>query len=463
MTMEFKHPELHFAQIDTREIAALVSAAADLTLVVDGDDVIKDLSHNLDPVSVAGIPTWRGLSIEDVVSGGSRPALRNALGLARDGKLTKRFDVNHLMERGRDLPVQYSALRIGGDGHIMLVGRDLRPVAELQQKLLANRHSLDQNARNQKQAEAHYRHLFETTTDAIVILDAKVGRIREINFRAATLLGVGSSVLNGKRFAGIFEKPVQAEVQSMLAGVASSGTSATLRAAQAKGGVLALGAELFRAGSLTLIMVRLANAEATDGGNTESGIESLVRNAAEAVLLTDDEGNVIWANESFLSLADIPLVSHVLGRPLSDFLQWSSVERDVLFQNVRRHGRVPQVSGTVRGASGRTTDVDLSAVAMPNGTTTGIGFVMRALSLEGARHSRGNSDLTRTAENLVEMIGRVPLKELVRDTTDVIERMCIEAALKLTGDNRASAARVLGLSRQALYLKMNRFGIADTE
>lgn len=46
---------------------------------------------------------------------------------------------------------------------------------------------------------------------------------------------------------------------------------------------------------------------------------------------------------------------------------------------------------------------------------------------------------------------------------DVIERMCIEAALKLTGDNRASAARVLGLSRQALYLKMNRFGITDGE
>jgi DNA-binding NtrC family response regulator len=55
------------------------------------------------------------------------------------------------------------------------------------------------------------------------------------------------------------------------------------------------------------------------------------------------------------------------------------------------------------------------------------------------------------------------MKDLVRDTTDVIEKMCIEAALNLTGNNRASAARVLGLSRQALYLKMNRFGIASDE
>jgi DNA-binding NtrC family response regulator len=48
----------------------------------------------------------------------------------------------------------------------------------------------------------------------------------------------------------------------------------------------------------------------------------------------------------------------------------------------------------------------------------------------------------------------------VRGTTDVIERLCIEAALKLTGDNRAAAAQMLGLSRQSLYSKLRRFGHA---
>jgi DNA-binding NtrC family response regulator len=45
----------------------------------------------------------------------------------------------------------------------------------------------------------------------------------------------------------------------------------------------------------------------------------------------------------------------------------------------------------------------------------------------------------------------------------VIERLCIEAALELTGDNRASAAEMLGLSRQSLYSKLRRFGITDAE
>ncbi len=51
------------------------------------------------------------------------------------------------------------------------------------------------------------------------------------------------------------------------------------------------------------------------------------------------------------------------------------------------------------------------------------------------------------------------LKELVRETTDIIERLCIEAALEMTKDNRATAAELLGLSRQSLYLKMRRFGL----
>jgi len=51
----------------------------------------------------------------------------------------------------------------------------------------------------------------------------------------------------------------------------------------------------------------------------------------------------------------------------------------------------------------------------------------------------------------------VPLKELVRESTELIEQLCIEAALRMTGNNRASAAEVLGLSRQSLYVKLRRY------
>jgi DNA-binding NtrC family response regulator len=49
------------------------------------------------------------------------------------------------------------------------------------------------------------------------------------------------------------------------------------------------------------------------------------------------------------------------------------------------------------------------------------------------------------------------MSEIVQESTEMIERLCIEAALYTTGDNRASAADLLGLSRQALYTKLHRY------
>jgi DNA-binding NtrC family response regulator len=55
------------------------------------------------------------------------------------------------------------------------------------------------------------------------------------------------------------------------------------------------------------------------------------------------------------------------------------------------------------------------------------------------------------------------MKEIVRESTDLIERLCIEAALTLTSNNRASAADLLGLSRQSLYSKLHRYGLGSLE
>jgi transcriptional regulator with GAF, ATPase, and Fis domain len=48
---------------------------------------------------------------------------------------------------------------------------------------------------------------------------------------------------------------------------------------------------------------------------------------------------------------------------------------------------------------------------------------------------------------------------LVRETTEVSERMCIDAALKLAPDNHATAAELLGLSSQSWYATLRRHGL----
>ena len=74
--------------------------------------------------------------------------------------------------------------------------------------------------------------------------------------------------------------------------------------------------------------------------------------------------------------------------------------------------------------------------------------------------SPNNSEVFPTPfAELSQLVGRRPIKDIVGETVDTIERMCIEAALELTHNNRASAAEMLGLSRQSLYVKLRRFGI----
>jgi DNA-binding NtrC family response regulator len=72
-----------------------------------------------------------------------------------------------------------------------------------------------------------------------------------------------------------------------------------------------------------------------------------------------------------------------------------------------------------------------------------------------------SKEIPRSVGQLADLVGRTPMKEIVSETTDLIEKLCIEAALELTGDNRAQAAEMLGLSRQSLYVKMRRFGVGD--
>ena len=90
-----------------------------------------------------------------------------------------------------------------------------------------------------------------------------------------------------------------------------------------------------------------------------------------------------------------------------------------------------------------------------------MGFTIRDVGRRLTNEPLTSKDLPRSAGQMTELVGRVPLRDIVRETTDLIEELCIEAALELTGDNRAAAAEMLGLSRQSLYVKLKRFGVGE--
>ena len=91
------------------------------------------------------------------------------------------------------------------------------------------------------------------------------------------------------------------------------------------------------------------------------------------------------------------------------------------------------------------------------------GFVIRPIGRRLRDLPPGGNDMPRSVEQLTDLVGRMSLKDIVRESTDLIERLCIEAALSYTSDNRASAAEILGLSRQSLYSKLHRHGLGNLD
>jgi transcriptional regulator PpsR len=257
-----------------------------------------------------------------------------------------------------------------------------------------------------------------------------------------------------------------------LAGVRAAGRADDVRSRLAEGGKeVTVSAFLFRQDGATLFLVRLAGEGAAAEIVLPKGQRKLlkvVESAPDAVVVTRQDGRVVTANAAFLELAQLPSLEQAEEEPLDRWLGRAGVDLDVLTATLRTRGSVRLFATVLRGENGTTAEVEVSAVAVMNGGKPCFGFAIRDVGPrlpadrpEQAGGAPGRSALPRSVEQLTELIGRVPLKDLVREATDVIERLAIEAALELTGDNRASAAEMLGLSRQSLYVKLRRYGLGD--
>ena len=125
------------------------------------------------------------------------------------------------------------------------------------------------------------------------------------------------------------------------------------------------------------------------------------------------------------------------GEPVERWIGRQGAEVDVLFSNLRAHGTVRHFSTVARGEFGTVEDVEIVAGSAVGNGATCHGLAIRSEGWRGGREKLGGRELPRTVEQFTELVGRVPMKNLVRETTDLIERLCIQAALELTRENQA--------------------------
>ncbi len=460
----FRAPKRTLGDLDAEVAAQLIAAAADIALILDAKGVIRDVALGSTELAQEGYEDWAGKSWIDTVTPESRPKVEELLRDAAAKVPLRWRQITHPSKRGADVPVRYTALQIGKSGRVVAIGRDLRTVAALQQRLVDAQQSMEREYARLRHAETRYRLLFQIASQPILIVDANSLKVVEANPAAGQLLNKSIKRLAGRSFPELFEAEGAKAVQSHLASVKATGRADDVTAKLNEGKQEAVvGASLFRQDNASHFLVRLS--PVLDGPvlPKSSKLFNVVESLPDGFVVTDLNRRILTVNPAFLDLAELASEEQARGESLDRWVGRPGVDLDALIATIREHGSVRHFSTIMRGEYGSNEEVEVSAVSVLTGEHPCYGFTIRNIGRREPAKPRRPRELPRSVEQLTQLVGRVTLKELVRETTDVIERLCIEAALELTGDNRASAAEMLGLSRQSLYSKLRRFGLGDLD
>jgi transcriptional regulator PpsR len=463
----FDAPQAALGTVETDRVATLIAEVSDIALILDRRGIIRDLALGNEELNAHVSEDWIGQSWSDTVTAESRSKVDALLADAlTDGGATDWQQLAHVSRSGGEVPVRYWAARLGNRDHVVAVGRDLQGFAALQQRLVDAQQSLERDYWRLRQLETRYRLLFRSSSDAVVVMDPTTGKVVEANPAASQLLAADPRRLVGRHFPEGFDEAGTRAIESLIAGVRAAGRANEIRARLRDGTELTVSAALIRQENTSLVMLRMTRVmslsnNAPDRAELSSGLAKIMERAPDGIVVTSQDGRIQSANAAFLDLIQINSEDQVRGESLDRWLGRPGVDLNVLLANLRQHGAVRLFATTLRSDYGASSEVEISAVAIRNGEQPSFGFIIRNVDRRVSADSGTEQALPRSVEHLTELVGRVPLKEVVRESSDMIERLCIEAALELTGDNRASAAELLGLSRQSLYVKLRRYGLSD--
>jgi len=453
--------------LDPQTTAQLVAAAADITFVLGATGMIEDVafgSSELAP-AFAGMRNWVGRDWAETTTLESQGKAREILAEAGTGSARARH-VNQQAPNGPAVALMCTAAR-AAHGHTVVFGRDLRPLSNLQQQLMEALQAVERDYGRLRQMETRYRVLFQMSAEPVLLADTATLRITESNLAADRAIALLPGSAANRSLTDLFDPSAGPRLQALLSQARAAGRAEDVPLRMA-GGVrdVLVSASMLRYDDKSFFMLRLATGQAPEmrlpGG--EARLSSFLSVAPDGVVVTSGDGSMLAANPAFLAMAELSSFGEANGENLGRFLGRQEVELDVLIANLRMRGPVCLLQTALRGALGSTSQVEVSAAEMAGPGQPAYGFAIRDVGprIGGSNTARG-SGMPAPAANLAELVGRVPLRELVRDATDVIEKMAIEAALELSSDNRALAAEMLGLSRQSLYVKLRRFNIGGAE
>jgi transcriptional regulator PpsR len=443
---------------------AFVSLASDIALVIDEQGTVTRVAHNAAAPLAADTEGWVGRPWAETVTGDTRRKIELMLADLEVTGVARRREVN-LAGEGGDIPIAFTALRLGRAGPVIAVGRDLRAVAAIQQRFLDVQQEMERSYWRARQLESRYRLLFQVATDAVMTVEAHSLRIIEANHAAVGLFGSGAghgAPLAGQVATRLFDASSRTAVQGLLDSARASGLPAEIIArllagapgaaglggANAVAVAVAVSAAPFRAsdGMRLLLRVRAQDTTAPTGNELSLALARLVDTTQDGVVVTDSGGHIQVANPAFVSMVGASSEDAVRGRPIGEWVGRVADDVPSLIAGVHGHGIAQLVRTSFRRAAG-VVDADVSAALLTEGDQECFGFTVR-LRPESARPTAQDTRRAGLLQGLAAIeaeLGRTPAAGLLAQGRRLLDQHLALVALERTGGDTARAAALLGL------------------
>lgn len=445
----------------------VIASASDMAIVITQEGKILSILINETHAEFQRCKKWEGGDLRDYIAADSQPKFARGLAEAIAGQTSPRgIELNHVDGTKFDFPVRYTIHPVGPDGTLLMLGRDLRAVAELQQQLVSVHLELERDYERHRQYDARYRVLMDSSTEPMIFVDLGTGNIIDANRSAAEVLEADRDSLIGKALTQEFESRsgdnILDEVNAISRAEVRRVIEMSSRRTQKH---LFVAATFFRASGERLMLCQLQSSD-KDARQQHTLAESLLSMydaGPEAIVFTDPKGFIQSANSSFMKLTEAASMSAIKQRSLADFLARGSVDLKVLVDNSVRVGQMRMFATQMQSEFGGQVPVEMSVTYLRDHTHPALVFMIRDTSRTSAMRPtrQPGASPADNVDSVMELVGSATLKDIVAETTDVVERMCIETAIELTRNNRVAAAEMLGLSRQSLYVKLRKYGMVD--
>jgi transcriptional regulator PpsR len=452
----FSDAEALFDGFIPSDIAQLAYCAGDFVLAIDGDHIVRDVAVNVHDISFA--QQWIGQRWSDTVTADSRDKVEQLLA----GEGAQWRQVNH-GDGEEMIAVRYRLIRPHGGRWSFAIGRDMRQLAAIQQRLIKAQQAMERDYLKLRQTEARYRLLFDAIKYPVLLVEAATMQVHQVNDAARQLLGKGHGAIEGRVLGSLFAPEARDAIAVYLGALSINPSAPPLSAPLPAGaGSVPLTASAFRQSGELFWLVSLDQATAPPASVSDvpRNLGEIVAVMPDAFVLTDDQLQIIVANQAFIDLVHATSAEQLVGMALGGLIGRADVDLPLLRKQLRDHQQVRNYATLVSDLAGGEEPVELSATMVDRGDPV-FGFILRQVARRERALERPATDFPQSVDQLTELVGRRTLKQIVRESTDLIERMCIEAALTHTSDNRASAAEILGISRQSLYSKLHQHGIGN--